>query len=50
MLNFTTKRTTLSMNKNIYQQELESQLTYSSKLVRKNSMQVNKDFDEIGYE
>ena len=44
------KKSILSMNENIYQQELESQLTYSSKLVRKNSMQVNKDFDEIEYD
>ena len=44
------RKSILTMNESIKQQELRAQLTKSSKLVRKNSMQVNKDFDEIEYE
>lgn len=44
------KKSILTMNESVNQQELKIQLTKSSKLVRNNSMQVNKDFDEIEYE
>jgi len=44
------KKSILTMNESVNQQEIKIQLTKSSKLVRNNSMQVNKDFDEIEYE
>ena len=44
------KKCILNMNENIYEQDLKNRLIKSSKLVQKDNMLVNAEFDEIEYE
>lgn len=44
------KKCIIHMNTNIYDQELKDKLINASKRVRKESMIVNAEFDDIEYE